>query len=249
MGSNIPQAITDERDRLLKQICQERYVELTGGKVLHLFKGEDAKIMQAPVASQTSSDYMRGHSKSIANTLGIGYEFGTGDFEGFSFSGGQLSMGIHEHGANIRRQAKSYKAATYIFRAWLDEAMTRGILPKLAGADYFPNREAYCRCDFTGAKKVQADIVKIANANAKNLASGTTSRTEIAHDSGNDLEKIVMDRANEADMILGAIETVAKGRGLDMTDDAKLKIITDLVATQSVQTPDNISDILLEGAN
>jgi hypothetical protein len=49
-----------------------------------------------------------------------------------------------------------------------------------------------------------------------------------------------MDRANEADMILDAIETVASQRGIEMSAEAKLKIITDVVATQSVQTPDQV---------
>lgn len=238
----MPPDIQAEKDRILKQISQ-RYVELTGGHIMHLFKGEGASILQAPVASQTSADYSKGHTKSIANGMGVSYELGSGDFQGINFSAGQMSLGIYEHGANIERKLYAYKLARLIYRAWLDEAMTRGVVPLLGEQPYFANREAYSRCEFTGAKRVHVDPVKIANANARNLANGTTSRTDIANEGGIDLEKIVMDRANEADMILDAIETVARQRGLVLGDEAKLKIITDVVATQSVTTPETIMDV------
>jgi len=239
-GPVIPDNIQAERDRILKQISGQRYVELTGGHLMHLFKGESASILQAPVASQTSADYAKGYTKSIANGMGVSYELGSGDFQGINFSAGQMSLGIYEHGANIERKLYVYKLARLMYRAWLDEAMTRGTVPLLGDQPYFTNREAYARCEFTGAKRVHVDPVKIANATAKNLASGVTSRTEIANAEGVDLEKVVMDRANEADMILDAIETVASQRGIEMSAEAKLKIITDVVATQSVQTPDQV---------
>jgi lambda family phage portal protein len=238
----LPNDVKAERDRILKQISQ-RYVELTGGHIMHLFKGEEAAILQAPVATQSSADYVKGYSKGVANGMGVSYELGTGDFQGINFSAGQMSLGIYEHGASIQRKLYVYKAARYVYRAWLDEAMARGTIPLLGGKDYWPNREAYTQCEFTGAKRVHVDPLKAANSNAKNLASGITSRTEIANENGIDLDKIVMDRANEADMILDAIETVAKGRGLTLSDEARLKIITDVVATQNVQTPENITEI------
>lgn len=239
--TTLPADVAAERERILKQISQ-RYVELTGGHILHLFKGEGASILQAPVASQTSADYAKGHVKQIANGMGISYELGSGDFQGLNFSAGQMSLGIYEHSAGITRQLFVYKMARYFFRAWLDEAMTRGMLPLLGDKPYFPNREAYARCEFTGAKKVHVDPVKSANANAKNLASGITSRTGIANVEGVDFEKVVMERSTEADLLLGAIEAVAETRGLQLSPEAKLKIITDIVATQTVTTPDNIVD-------
>lgn len=238
----IPPDVQAEKDRILKQICNDRYVELTGGHAMHLFSGEGVQIIQAPVASQSSADYSKGYAKQIANGMGVSYELGTGDFEGINFSAGQMSLGIYEHGANIERQMSAHKLARLIYYTWLPEAILKGRVPLLGGKDFFPNRESYSRCEFTGAKRVHVDPVKIANANQKNLASGITSRTAIANADGVDLEKIVMDRANEADLYVDAIETVAKGRGLVLSDEAKLKIITDVVATSSVATPDSIID-------
>ena len=239
VDGNLSADVLAEKDRILKQISQ-RYVEMTGGHMMHLFNGESASILQAPVASQSSADYAKGYTKQIANGMGVSYELGSGDFQGMNFSGGQLSTGIYAHSANIERQLYVYKLAKLIYRAWLDEAMTRGIIPLLGEQAYYVNREAYSRCDFTGAKVVHVDVMKNANSNKVNLASGVTSRTAIANSEGVDLEKIVMDRANEADMILNAIETVANGRGLELSNEAKVKIITDVVATQSVDVPDEL---------
>lgn len=238
----LPQDVQQERDRILKQIS-ERYVELTGGHIMHLFNGESAQILQAPVASQTSADYAKGYTKQIANGMGISYEMASGDFAGINFSAGQMSLGIYEHGANIERQMSAYKLAKLIYYTWLPEAILKGRIPLLGGKEFFPNREAYSKCEFTGARRVHVDPVKAANAASKNLGNGTTSRTAIAHQEGIDLEKIVMDRANEADMYLDAIETVAKGRGVVLSEEAKLKIITDVVATSSVETPDEIEQV------
>ncbi len=241
VSSGLPPEIERQRQEILSHISQ-RFVELRGGHLLHLFKGEEAKIMQAPVASQTSADYAKGYARDISNGMGISYELGSGDFDGVSFAGGQMSLGIYEHGANIQRQLYAYKLAKLMYRSWLDEAMTTGKLPLIADKPYFQNREAYANCEVTGAKRVHVDPVKSANSNAKKLASGYESRTAIANAEGVDIESIIMDRANEADMYLDAIMTVAERNNLQLGDDAKLKIITDLVATSSVTTPDNITD-------
>jgi lambda family phage portal protein len=233
----LPPEIQAERDRVLKQISQ-RFVELHGGHIMHSFKGETVQILQPPVASQTSADYAKGYAKDIANGLGVSYALGTGDFQGLSFSGGQMDLGIYEHSANIERRLYPYKLVSLIFRAWLDEAMSRGTVPLLNDQPYFPNREAYSRNEATGAKRVHVDPLKIANSRSKDLASGTTSRTLIANENGTDLEAVIMDRANEAELYIDAIETVANARGIKMTDEAKLKIITDIVATNTVQTPE-----------
>lgn len=241
-GAALPPEVAAKRQEILDSITQ-RVVELTGGHMMHLFDGESAEILQAPNAGQTSGDYAATIARHIANGAGMSYAYATGDFKGLSFSAGQMDLGIYEHGANIQRQLYVYKLARLWFRTWLDEAMLKGTVPLLGGKEYWPNREAYSRCDHSGAKRVHIDPLKKANADRVGLANGTTSRTAIANETGTDLAQIINDRSNEAAAIVKAIVDAAEKQGLTLSDEAKLKIIIDVVGTSSVETPDTVVEI------
>lgn len=241
-GGGLPPEVAQKREEILNQITQ-RVIELTGGHLLHLFDGEKAEILQAPNAGQTSGDYAASIARHVANGAGMSYAYATGDFKGLSFSAGQMDLGIFEHGANITRQLYIYKLAKLWFRTWLDEAMLKGTVPLLGGKEYWPNREAYSRCDHSGAKRVHIDPVKRANSNKIDLANVTTSRTSIANELGVDLDAIITERANEAAKIVAAIVSAAEKQGLTVSDEAKLKIIIDVVGTSSVETPDTVVEI------
>ena len=202
--------------------------------MLHLFEGEDIKILQPPVASQTSGDYKRDQQRDIANGAGMSYELGAGDFRQLNFSAGQLSLGIYEHGANIQRRLYVHKFLKLCFRSWLDEAIDKGIVPLLGDMPYFPNKEHYARCEFTGAKRIHVDPVKAANANRINLANGTTSRIDIANENGIDLEAVVNNRGHEAVMVLKNAEAAAERCGLSMSEEQKIGFLLDYLAKESV---------------
>lgn len=229
--------IMKKRQEILDNICN-RYINITGGQMLHLFKGESVNVLSAPNTIQSSAGFVKGHTRSICNGAGISYELGTGDFEGLSFSGGQMSLGIYEHSANIQRKLVVHKFAKFVFRTWLDEAVDKGEVPLLGEKAYWPFKEAYARCSFSGAKRVYLDEVKRSKANANDLANGTTSRTEIVNQAGGDFEELTKQRGVEAEMILKVIEETVKKSGIELSDEAKTKIIIDVVATKIVETPD-----------
>lgn len=242
-GDELPREIADKRQEILEQITS-RYIETTGGQIAHLFKGEDMKTVAPPNTIQTSADFAKGHTKSVANGMGMSYELGTGDFDGISFSGGQMSLGIYEHSAGIERELYVHKFAKLVFRSWLDEAIDKGRVPLLkredgSEVDYWPNRDRVTRCKFTGAKRVYIDPVKEAKANQIRLANGTTSRTDIVNENGGDIEGIIINRSNEAELIVNAVDETIKKHDGNMTAEAKAKIITDVVATSTVTTPDD----------
>lgn len=239
---NIPQDVLDKREEILEDITT-RYIETTGGQVVHLFKGESMEVVSPPQNQGSHSDYVKGHTKSVANGIGISYELGTGDFTGINFSAGQLSLGVHEHSAAIQRKLYIHKFARLLFRSWLDEAMDKGTLPLLGNQPYFPNREAYSKCEFSGSTQVQADPLKRARTDQAELDMGITSRSEIASRRGSSIEAITGQRANEAEMILDQIINVADKLGLDLSDEAKLKVLVDIMSTQKVTPP----DLIIEG--
>lgn len=243
--SSVPRDVLDKRDEILAEITT-RYVETTGGQVVHLFNGEKMETVNPPQNLTSSGDFIKTHLKSAANGMGISYELGTGDFAGINFSAGQLSLGIHEHSANIQRTLYVHKFGKLIFRAWLDEAMDKGALPLLGDMEYFPNRELYSKCSFSGARSVQADPLKTSRSQQIDLDTGVTSRTDIANVRGQDFETITAKRATEARIILTEIESVAKETGVDLSDEMRLKVLIDVIATQKV-TPPALAEIDVEG--
>lgn len=232
--TNVSKDLLAERDRIKDQILKGRWVEASGGQIMHLFKGEDIKTVAPPNTITSSAEFAKGHTRNIANGLGISYELGTGDFEGVNYSGGQLSLGIYEHSASIERKLYAHKFAGMVFRAWLDEAIDKGKVPLLGGVDYWSNREKYAKCTFTGVKRIHVDPVKAANANAKNLVNGTTTRTDIVNENGGDMESVAVNRAYEARLMLKVIEGAAHEEGIDLTDAHKLKILSDYITGRSV---------------
>lgn len=240
---DLPADIADKRQEILDQITS-RYIKTTGGQIAHLFKGEDMKTVAPPNTIQTSADFARGHTKSVANGMGMSYELGSGDFDGISFSGGQMSLGIYEHSAGIERELYVHKFAKYVFRAWLDEAIDKGRVPALAREDgseveYWPNRDRVARCKFTGAKRVYIDPVKEGRKNEIRLGNVTTSRTDIVNEEGGDLDGIIINRSNEAELIVKAVDDMIRRHGGEMTEEAKAKIITDVIAGREISAPDD----------
>lgn len=232
--SNIPADLLAKRDSIRNRILEERWVEVTGGNIMHLFSGEDIKTVAPPNTITSSAEFAKGHTRNIANGIGISYELGSGDFEGVNYSGGQLSLGIYEHSANIERKLYAHKFATLVFRAWLDEAIDKGKVPLLGGVDYWSNRDKYSKCTFTGVKRVHVDPLKAANAHAKSLASGTTTRTDIVQENGGDMDSIAINRSYEASLMLKTIESVAAEQGIKLTDEFKLNILADYITGRMV---------------
>lgn len=232
--ANIPKDLLAERDQIIKKILNDRWIEVTGGNVMHLFSGEDIKTVAPPNTITSSAEFAKGHTRNIANGLGISYELGTGDFEGVNYSGGQLSLGIYEHSASIERKLYAHKFASMVFRAWLDEAIDKERVPLLGGVDYWSNRDKYSKCTFTGVKRVHVDPLKAANANAKNLVNGTTTRTDIVNENGGDIESVAINRSYEATLMLKVIESAAREQNLKLSDEYKLKILSDYITGRSV---------------
>jgi capsid protein len=236
-GCGISPEIQAKRDEILRSITQ-RTVEMTGGHMMHLFKGEAASILQSPNSTETSSKYSEGLARDIANGAGIAYEVATGDFQGMSYSAGQLATGIFDNSISIARELKVYKQVRLWYRSWLDEAMLKGTVPLLGGQEYWPNREAYAGVTCSGSQPTTADPLKNARTNMVELGNGTTSRTKITNEAGHDLNQIVTERAAEATLYLDAMTAVAEKHGLTLSDDAKLKIIGDIINTAAVTIPD-----------
>ena len=218
----------------------KRKINLTGGQVIHLFKGEDIKVMGAPNTIQSSASYAKGHARSISTGMGVSYEYGTGDLEGINFSGAQMSLGIYEHSANIDRQLYIYGFALLIFRAWLDEAIDRGTVKTLGGKAYWPNKEHYARAGFSGVRRVHLDPVKKENSDNKGLANLTKSRTQITNDSGDEFEVLTQDRADEARNIINNIKDVVQDHGITLSDAIITKVAIDIVAGASTEAPEEI---------
>ena len=237
------------------RITKDRYAEVTGGRWIHGFKGEEFNILDAPSNTGPSVDYLKGYTKPAVNGAGGSYELSTGDFSDVNFASGQMSLGIYEYSASIQRRLYDHKVAKFVWRAWLDEQIAIGRdnpgegVRELGNAPYFgpgENRDHYTRCNFTGAKRVHVDPLKDAKANQLRISNGTSSRSEIVADNGGDMDAIMSARADDGVAILQAVKTSAERCGLELSDEAQLKILIDAVATATIDVPENVSDTALE---
>lgn len=240
-GQPVPADLAARRDDLLNEFA-DRYTKIKSGSILHMFKGEKVEAVAPPVNHGDPANYRKGHERSVANTIGMSYEHASGDFSGVNFSGGQLSTGGFEQTLGIRRSQGVYKFAKLYYRSWLDEAISRGIIPKLGGRDYFPYREAYTRCEFTGTSRIYVDGVKRARENQLDLANGTTSRSAIVAEKGGDFNQLTAERAREAQIILEELENLAEQNGIVLSPQDKIRVLTEVLVTDSVELPPNIGE-------
>lgn len=236
----LPDEVKSKKKQIHDQIIGDRFIETHKGQLMHLFKGEDAKVLSPQPNIGTTADYARSHKQAIANAMGIGYEYATGDFSGVNFAAGQLSMGVNDYGTNITRRMYIHKFCRLIYRSWLDEAVTSGILRPLGNQPYFPNKEAYSRCEFSGSRRIHVDPVKRARAQMMDLDAGVTSRTDICEQEGTDFDSITENRGQEALKLLKAVESAASREGLTITDEQKSKILIDAIATSTLEIPQDM---------
>jgi capsid protein len=92
-----------------------------------------------------------------------------------------------------------------MFRLWLDEAMTRGLLPlppRMDVTQYFANKSKIANCEWLGSGRVIIDEVKHQKAMTIALSNGTTTLQQACAEEGKDWEEILRQRKTEQDLML-----------------------------------------------
>jgi lambda family phage portal protein len=173
-----------------------------GLRVPHLFTGESLETVKSDHPNSVLGEFTKNMIRHFVRGVGGSYSAYSGDYTNTSFSALRGEKSDQWQQTLSRRSTTSEKAATLMFRAWLDELITREIVALPPGInDYWQARSLLTRCMWIGSSRPVIDEVKAATANKINYEMGFTSLRAIYAEMGIDLEE-GLDQRQEEDELL-----------------------------------------------
>jgi lambda family phage portal protein len=190
-----------------------------GATIMNLMPGEEIGALNIQNPTSSYDGFVTSLIRLISRSTGCSYALLSGDYSKTSFASGKLERGDEERFIATKRESFVSKAATLMFRIWLDEAVDKGIVTP--PVEYGPNREALTRCGWVATGKTHIDDLKTARARTENLRNGIGTLDQYAREDGADYEDIFQQRVEEGKMKLRAIEEF----GIQLPDIERARII------------------------
>jgi lambda family phage portal protein len=175
-------------------------VVFDGVKIPHLFPGEKLNVSRAEPPGQSFREFENSILRHVAKGLNMSYESLSGDYTQTTYSSARAALSEAWSSVLSARESGPIRVATHIFRLWLREGVTRGLVPLPPGVDlqaYLAKETLFSRCNWIGAGKSIVDEKKSAESNKILLDSNLTTLSAIAADRGEDFEDILEQRAEE----------------------------------------------------
>lgn len=177
-------------------------VVFDGQNITHLYPGEKLVMNKGEHPMSVFADFERAMLRHISRCANMSFEQISGDYSRTTYSSARASMAEAWNHVLGRRATSTNKLATLMFRAWLDEAVARDMVPLPGGVskdNYLQFRAALTQCMWIGAGRPIIDEVKSANANAKRLETGETTLAAVCAENGMDWEDVQEQLAEERD--------------------------------------------------
>jgi lambda family phage portal protein len=171
-----------------------------GVRIPALLPGEKLNVSRAEPPGDQFAAFQESMLRHVARGLNVSYEQVSGDYSKTSYSSARAALAEAWGSVLSARESGPVKIANHIFRLWLDEAVTRGLIELPAGVDfaaYQNNKALLTRCTWIGAGRMPIDELKSAKANELMLATNQTTLASIAADYGQDYEELLQQRAEE----------------------------------------------------
>ena len=200
-------------------------IKFNGQAVPHLYPNEDLQQLKAANPSDQFADFESAILRETARSMGWSYEQMTGDYTKSNRSSAQAAMEESWNFIKGKRSTVANKAASKMFRLFLDEGVYRGIiqLPRGMGVEeYTKYRAALTNCSWIGAGKGSTDDQKTATANKTKLLTGETTLRKIGAENGEDWREMLNQRTRERRMQIEAIQ----GAGIELSEEQKAMIMT-----------------------
>lgn len=179
---------------------QNSKLSFDGVTVPQLFPNEELQLLSPNHPNGNSNEFKLGMNLHMARGVGTSYEEFTGDYSRTTYSSARVSMQVADNHIKATREGVASRLASQIFRLWLDEGITRGILPlppRMDVSTYFSTRSQIAYCDWLGAGRIIIDEVKHQNATKIALSNGTTTLSQACAEAGLDWEDVLSQRAVE----------------------------------------------------
>lgn len=169
-----------------------------GVRIPHLFPGEKMVMNKAEHPVSVFAEFEAAMLRHCSRAFGMSYEQLSGDYTKTNYSSARASMAEAWAYSQGKRTTSTSRLATLMFRAWLDEAVARGIVPLPPGVtNYRAARSLLSHCQWIGAGRTVIDEVKSAVANRTRIETGEATLAMICAENGLDWEEVLEQRAEE----------------------------------------------------
>ena len=171
------------------------------GKIAHLFPGEKLHFNSTNHPNSEYEAFAKFLLREVARCIGVTFEQLTGDYTGATYSSVRMASSEFWNLTTYRRNNIIGRVVQPIFEAWLEEQVELGLIPIPGGSvNFLFNRAAFCRADWRGPPKPQADDKKAAEAHQIWKTLGVITDEMICADLGVDWEDVLEQRASELEM-------------------------------------------------
>ena len=168
------------------------------GKIAHLFPGESLKFNKTEHPNTEYEAFAKFLLREIARCIGVTFEQLTGDYSGATYSSVRMATSEFWNITCYRRTNLIGRLTQAIYEAWLEEQVELGLIEVPGGiVNFLTNRAAFCRADWRGPPKPQADDLKAAKAHETWRALGIVSDEMLCSELGTDWEEVYLQRASE----------------------------------------------------
>lgn len=161
-----------------------------GVAVVQLLSGEKLEFVTPQLPINDHLGFMREGHLNDAKAFGLAYEQFTGDFSKSNFASSRMSTQIAWQFHQSKGGAVAKKLANLILRAFVDEAIVKGVLKPPAGVGYWANRSALLNANWIGAGRMVIDEVKAAKGAELRMNNGLTTQQNECADYGLDWQEV-----------------------------------------------------------
>lgn len=185
-----------------KYVGNSRNMHLDGVKVPHLPPGSKFNLTPAGSGGPLGTDFEQSLLRYIAASLGVSYEQLSRDYTQTNYSSARAAMGETEKFMASRKKLVADRFATAIYRLWLEEAISKGMIETLKRRNvpnFYEgmNADAYTACEWIGASRGQLDELKETQAAILRINNNiSTDEAEIAR-LGGDWRRVKRQRSRE----------------------------------------------------
>lgn len=171
------------------------------GRIAHLFPGQEMKFLSSASPNATYKDFAYHLLRELARCAGVTFEDATGDYTGATYSSVRMATSSIFAITLYRRKNIVAPFCQPVFEAVIEEDIDAGRIEVPGGFyNFLQNRTAFCRADWKGTAKPQADDLKLAKAHETWRNMGVISDEMIAGDLGVDIEDVYEARQREKEM-------------------------------------------------
>jgi lambda family phage portal protein len=161
-----------------------------GIAVTRLFGGESLDIQSPKLPPTNYAEFQREQHLNNAKAAGLSYEQYTGDFSSSNFASSRMSTQIASQNQLSKSKVVAEKLASLILRAFIDEAIVKGIINPPKGVDYWASRTQLLNSNWIGSGRLVVDELKAAKASEIRMNNGLTTQQQECSDNGLDWQEV-----------------------------------------------------------